>query len=108
MSYDLHLEADLGNGFIDIKILNENYTYNMSSFLELVLNKDFNELNNQKAEDVLDCIEPALDEIRCLPNKQAIHLEPENKWGSVIGATVFLSKLAIACAKAPHSILRIN
>jgi len=84
-----------------------NYTYNLGDFFEWALEKRLPELNGEEAWVVKEKIIRAFDKIqRC--NKESLKkYEPENGWGSVLGATIFLAEIAIACAENPGAIFSV-
>ena len=106
MSYDLGLYIDAGNGSVRIENFDWNYTYNLGNFFEWALEKRLKEFNGEDAWYFLDCINHALYKIS--QGEDLSRFEPSNGWGSVLGATCFLAKIGIACAKAPNAKVHVS
>lgn len=113
MSYDISLYADLGNGPVSVGSLDENYTWNLGDFIETVTGKRLGDWNGADAWELRDAIVEGLERMNHFSWKdngnQTANVdyfrkfEPENGWGSVFGAIVFLTKIAVGCAKAPNA-----
>lgn len=111
MSYDVYLHADLGGprsvsvGHLD----DANYTYNLSGFFNWFLGKHLSDFKDADASDLADAIEQGFQKFGYNYGKEPVTLdflksfEPENNWGSVIGALAFLFKIYRACIYAPNA-----
>lgn len=108
MSYDISLMADCGNGLVRIANADWNYTYNLSGFFAWALGKGLTEFDGEEAWYLLDSIKHGLYQIRNAEKGSLDEFEPPNEWGSVLGATIFLAEIGIACAKAPNSKVSVS
>lgn len=108
MGYDVSLVTDCGNGFVRIGSADWEYTYNLSEFFAWALRKGLAEFDGDDAWYLLDSIKHALYKIRVAERGSLDRFEPENGWGSVLGATIFLADIGIACAKAPNAKVRVR
>lgn len=116
MSYDVSLYIDAGNGPVSVGSLDANYTYNLGDFIEEVLGKRLTQFNGEDACDLRDAIVDGLDRIdrqswdgeRSAGVEWFKRFEPDNGWGTVFGAIVFLNKIAVECAKCPNAKVSVS
>lgn len=96
MSYDVWLEADLGNGRIRIGDLDENYTSNCGPMLYAAIGVTLAR-HLRRALRVMANNRPAYEA-----------MEPTNGWGDLDGWMAYLGKIADACERAPRARLGVS
>lgn len=115
MSYDISLYANLG-GPHSVKVgnLNENYTYNLSEFFTWFLGRRLGDFNGVEASELKSAIMDGFERLCGKHGEESPTLEflkgfePNNGWGSVLGAMAFLSRILVACIEAPEAIVGVG
>lgn len=73
------------------------------------MGKRLGDFNNGPAYELAEAINDLFEKVRRIDDHEEIRrFNPENKWGSVETALVFLGRLAVACAKAPNAIIGVS
>lgn len=110
MSYDVHLEADLGGEEpVNLGILDENYTWNVYPMFRLALGEE-------GFCNGWDGLSAAVAAMRCARTLAAFDADPDayralnpaNGWGDFDGARRFIEAIREACVKAPNATLRVG
>lgn len=106
MSYDVY-----------VGIESFNYTYNLSKFFHSYLKvgpstgvQCLDGLTGKTAARVISvAIESAeVDLVRTTSAAFQAEFDPENEWGSTLGAVVWLSKLMATCYEHPRYVVRVG
>lgn len=108
MSWDVHLEANLGGAHpIRVGDLDANYTYNVSPMFAAVIGTGLNELDGITAREMVAKCSAILEAFAADPGKFRA-MNPENGWGDFEGAREFIRKIQDACADAPDATVRVG
>lgn len=105
MSYDIHLEADLGNGMIRVGSLDWYYTSNCSQMWEDA-GVDLKEFNGVCASSLIPKLSKALLVLTANPEKYKA-MNPTNGWGSYSSLLIKLQELREGLLEAPDAIMRV-
>lgn len=106
MSYDVYIGTDCFN-----------YTYNLSKFFHTYLQADgktgVQSLDGLPGKKAARVIAEALAEaennlVRTTPKDFQEAFDPENGWGSTIGAILWLNRLMSTCYEKPRYIVRVG
>ena len=107
MSWDVHLEADLGAGEpVRVGDLDANYTYNVSPMFSAVIGTGLDDLDGIRASEMADKCTAILDAFNREPAKFKA-MNPTNGWGDFEGARNFIQTILDACRAAPNATLRV-
>lgn len=110
MSYDVHLEADLGGPEpVTLNLLDRNYTWNVYPMFKRALGDDgfCNEWDGLPAHVAVERCNLTLAEFDAFPDTFRA-LNPSNGWGDFDGARAFIEAIRDACARAPNATLRVG
>ena len=105
MSWDIDLEIDTGNGYTEVVNVG-NYTWNVSPMYKEALGYTLSELDNKKANEVIDELAEGHKKMIKKPQKYK-KMNPDNGWGDYEGAKEYLHDIIIACAENPECIIRV-
>lgn len=115
MSYDISLQADLGGPHpVSVGWLSENYTWNLGEFFEWFLGARLGDFHGKEASALCAAISSGYEKFQGSYNHPPPSLEklksfePDNGWGSVLGALAFLHRVYRACILAPEAIVCVH
>ena len=106
MSYDVHLEADLGAGFIRVGYLDSNMTWNIAPIVQRACGTSPSQWDGMTAGDVAKIAATVAGEIERDPATYEA-LNPANGWGSADGCLKWMREICDACRTAPNAIFRV-
>lgn len=110
MSWDVHLEADLG-GPAPLRVgdLDANYTWNVHPMFQAAIGEEgfCNAWDGLSASVAVERCTRILAAFEAEPDR-FIALNPANGWGDFDGARRFVQTIHDACAEAPHATLRVG
>lgn len=107
MSYDVHLEADLGGAEpVRVGSLDANYTYNVTPMFAAACGSSPSAWDGKPASDVHVTCCVILAAFNGNPSKYRA-MNPSNGWGDFEGARTFIQEIADACAASPRATVRV-
>lgn len=107
MSYDIHLEADLGGPApIPIWAYDWNYTTNCAPMWRAA-GANLAEFDGKPAGECAEILRDAIAELVANPEKYRA-MDPENGWGSYDSLLPALRKLLEGFDEAPRAIVRVS
>ena len=107
MSYDIHLEYDLGGPEpVSVTCYSGNYTSNIGLMVRAAIGESIGDWDGLTARMVARKCSHLILELESDPVKYD-SLNPENGWGSRTGLIEFLRELRAVCLTAPLAIVRV-
>lgn len=108
MSYDVHLEADLGGSEpVRVGHLDANYTWNVCPMFVAASGCSPNDWDGKPASEVRETCCQILAAFNADPATYRA-MNPANGWGNFEGARNFIQKIADACELAPRATVRVG
>ena len=109
MSWDVHLEADLGGPEpLRVGDLDANYTWNVGPMFKAAVGEaGLNHLDGISAAEMREKCAAILAAFNANPEKFRA-LNPANGWGNFDGAREFIRTIHDACERAPKAIVRVG
>ena len=107
MSYDVHLEADLGCGPVRVGDLDSNMTWNIAPIVVAACGTSPSQWDGLTGAEVCALARKVADAIDAEPNKYRA-LNPPNGWGSAETCQRWMRGIAWACAGAPNATFRVH
>lgn len=108
MGWNISLEVNTGNGYVEIGE-SRNYTYNISPmyYKAFELKEGFRGLNGMTTIESIKYLSHAINEMKV--NKEEYEkLNPENGWGDYQGALEILEWLRVRCLEHPFARISIT
>ena len=106
MSYDVHLEADLGNGPVTVGNLDANCTYNVSGMFKAACGSTPSAWDKMPAVEVAELCAKVVEVLETERGKYDA-MNPANGWGNRECAVDFAHQILTACRAAPNATLRV-
>lgn len=108
MSYDVHLEADLGGPEpVSVGRLEANMTYNVAPMFREAVGTSPSDWDGMEAAKVAAICTAILHAFNLEPDRFK-KLNPPNGWGDFEGARAFIQLILDACRAAPKSTVRVS